>query len=110
MASGKTEVLFSGYKTTNSFEYRKFTTLGFAKTSVVFEVLGLGSGIQYTIRGYPVANMTPCSLASGEITTSSIVLVTSGLDIAMEEMDVGVKSLQDNYSGIITVYVARKRR
>ena len=54
--------------------------------------------------------MTPCSLASGEITTSSIVLVTSGLDIAMEEMDVGVKSLQDNYSGIITVYVARKRR
>jgi len=122
---GKAEVLFSGYSTTNSFEFRRINILEHPKTSIIFEVLDLGSGISYTVKGYPVKGMTPLSLISGSLTKSSELLVSrddvliydwdfdpdfyhlSGVCNVMEELEIGVKSLSMNQTGVVTVYVAR---
>ena len=113
MANGKTEVLLSGYATTNSFNYTsKFHVLGFNEASVTFDCLSGGSGIQYTIRGYPSEEISlKVSLGSGTLLLSGAsVIVTSGLGIAVAEIDVGVASLSSGYSGCVTVVLAGKRR
>jgi hypothetical protein len=113
MSGGKTEVLISGYSTTNSLVYTgKFHVLGFNEASVGFDVLKVGSGVQYTIRGYPVEDFPlVTSIGSGTLLVSgATVLVTSGLNIAVADIDVGVASLSSGYSGCVTVVVAGKRR
>jgi hypothetical protein len=113
LSGGKTSVLLSGYATTNSFNYTsKFHVLGFNEASVAFDCLSGGSGIQYTIRGYPSEEISlKVSLISGTLLLSGTpVLITSGLSIAVAEIDVGVASLSSGYSGCVTVVVAGKRR
>jgi len=114
MAGGKAYVLTSGLSLTNSFVYTaKYNTLGFGSVAVIVEnvsVGDIGSGVQYTVRGYPVVGMPlKRSVASGSV-------LTSGSDVYLllsdtyAEIDVGLKATQDNMSGIGTVYVTGKRR
>ena len=113
MGGGKTEILFSGYATTNAYVYTsKFHVLGFNEASVAFDVLKVGSGVQYTIRGYPAEDFPlVVSIGSGQLLTSGVtVLITSGLNVAVANIDVGVSSLVNDYSGCVTVIVAGKRR
>ncbi len=113
MAAGKTQVLTSGVGMTNSFVYTaKFNVLGYAKTSVLIDAVHIGSGINYTIRGYLKEGLNvPYSIGSGSITVSgSQTLVTSGLDLAYEQIEVGLKATQSNRSGAATVIVTGKRR
>lgn len=112
MAAGKTQVLFSGVGTTNTFQYGSFNTLGYAKILVGVKCERLGSGIGYTVRGYPVGKVAVAhSIASGSITTSGqLVVITSGLEAGWEKIDVGVVSLQSGRSGAVTVLVAGKPR
>ena len=114
MSNGKTEVLMSGAVTTNSFVYTsKFHVLGFAKYSVGFDVLAhTGSGVEYTIRGYPSEDIpVVISLGSGAYLNSGTkTLITSGLDVALASIDVGVKNAVANGSSVVTVIVAGARR
>lgn len=113
MSGGKTEILISGYATTNTLVYTpKFHVLGFNEASVVFDPLKIGSGVQYTIRGYPSDDISlNISIGSGALTVSGTpILITSGLDVALADIDVGVSSLSSGYSACVTVVVAGKRR
>lgn len=114
MSNGKTEILLSGAVTTNSFSYTsKFHVLGFAKYSVFIEGLAsTASGAEYTVRGYPDEDATTAiSLGSGTYVISGTkVLLTSGLDVALASIDVGVKNAYTNGSSVVTVIVAGARR
>jgi len=111
MASGKTEVLTSGTGTTNSFVYTaKADVLGFGSVAVQLECLRLGSGVQYTIRGYPIAGINKTrSITSGSILTSGAGVYAIFSD-PYDQIDVGLKSVQSNRSGVVTVFLTRKRR
>ena len=119
MASGKSSVLFSGQPLTNSYVYRSLDTLGYAKTSVLIRADKTGSGVGYIIRGYLAPREgaqklildTPHVITSGQLTTSGqTTLITSGLDLAYQAIDIGVKADQSNQSGIVTVTEVRRRR
>ena len=114
---GKAYILQSGQKTTNDLVYgAKFTTLGYAKTTISIENVGEGSGVDYTIRGYPVEGF-PANylLGSGSVTVPGTLKVETLMD-AWSQIDVGCKSHDLNLSGVVTVssvatvYVAGKRR
>ena len=108
---GKTEIVVSGIGLTNSFVYTgKCDTLNFVKTAVIIECVHLGSGAQYTIRGYPRKCFAKTySITSGTITTSgeSVLKVFSD---PYEQIDIVLKAVQSNRSGAVTVYVTRSRR
>ena len=113
MAGGKSQVLVSGIGMTNSFVYTaKFTTRGYAKTSVLIDAVHIGSGISYTIRGYLKEGLdVPYSIGSGAITISgSQTLITSGLDLAYDQIEIGLQATQTARSGAATVIVTGKRR
>lgn len=113
MARGKTEVLFSGKGMTNALQYTaKVDMLGYAKATVMIHAAHIGSGITYNIRGYVNAAVNvPYSIHSGTITTSgSVTIISSGLDVTYEALEVGAENTQDNRSGAATIIVARKRQ
>jgi len=114
MALGKSYVLVSGLKLTNSFVYSaKYTTRNFPKVGITIENRSVGdegSGVEYTVRAYPVEGLPMVlSIASGSVLTSgsSKYLAFSN---PYDQVDVGLSALQDNRSGIATVYVTGKRK
>lgn len=119
MASGKSYPLFSGLSLTDSYVYSTHDTLGYAKTSLLIRADRTGSGVGYIVRGYfaphdgrhKLVLDTPHVITSGQLTTSGqITVITSGLDLAYQSIDVGVKADATKQSGIATVLVASKRR
>ena len=111
MPEGKSYILASGQSLTNSFVYTgRFTTRNFAKTGVLVEAIQIGSGVQYTMRGFPIEGLTKnISVASGTILTSgdSAYMV---LEDPYDQIDVGLKAVQTDRSGVATVYVTGKRK
>ena len=113
MAGGKTEILFSGYGTTDSLVYRQVEVLGYGETNIIPHCV-TGSGISFTIRGYP------CSFGGTIISGTSITLISGTLlsgtmaeycvSDAYEILDVGVASNGTNISSRVNVYISRKRR
>ena len=110
MPIGKVEVLASGQSLTNSFVYTaKATTRNFAATSITIENVSPGSGVQYTLRGYPMEGFPPVrSIASGTVLTSGSIEILQLTDV-YDQIDVGLKALQTDRSGIANVYVGRRR-
>ena len=113
MASGKTEILFSGYGTTNSLTYRQVDVLGYGETNIVPHCV-TGGTTSFTIRGYPctfggvIISGTAITLVSG--TVSSGTMAEYCVSDAYEILDVGVASNVTDTSGRVNVYVSRKRR
>ena len=113
MASGKTQVLGSGLKTSNVYAYTaKYDTLGFGEVAVTLAVVTSQSGVTYTVRGYPVLTDFPAYVK----TVKGDTVMTSGASHYLvfsdpyEAIDVGYKSTQSNLSGSVTVLVTGKRR
>jgi len=108
MGIGKTEVLGSGMTVVSSWTNTpKFNVGGFRNTGVMIECLHPGSGIYYTIRGYPVAGVSKYrSLVSGTITTSGASVYKTFSD-PYEQIDV---RLRNPVSSVATVFVTGKRR
>ena len=111
MAGGKTEILGSGLALTSAWTYTpKFDTLGFAKTSIMLEAIRLGSGVQYTVRGYPIAGFSKYhAISSGTILVSGASHLITMSD-PYQEMVIGLRNLVGNQSGVVTVYRTSKRR
>jgi len=111
MPIGKSMCLASGLALTNSYVERTATVQNFAKTTIMFETVKRESGVAYYVRGQPVIGYTAYQLiASGEILTSgSYTILTSGLDDAYEQLNVGVKARQSNRSGAVTILISRRR-
>ena len=111
MGIGKTQVLISGCSMTSSFTWTaKFNTGGFRNTAVMIECLRLGSGVQYVIRGYPVEGINKYrAISSGTILTSGASAYKTFSD-PYEVIDVGLRNLVGNQSGVATVFVTGKRR
>ncbi len=111
MGAGKTQILSSGQATSDALVYTaKYNTLGYGTVTVGVECIRLGSGVAYTIRGYPVEGFPKTySIVSGQILTSGVTHVKVFTN-AYEVIDVGVNSVQSNHSGVINVYVTGKRR
>lgn len=111
MSEGKSYVLQSGLSLTNSFQYTaKYTTRNMAKVGLIVEAIKIGSGVEYTVRGYPIEGFPKTvSITSGTILTSgnSVYMV---LEDPFDQVDVGLKAVQSNRSGCATVYVDGKRR
>lgn len=120
MAGGKTEILFSGQATTNSYVYERFNALGFGSIAIVVDgnaTVQSGqtvstSGISYTIRGYPALTTAPgyYKTIKGDTVIGSGDCHYNVLTDPYEQIDVGVKSTQSNLSGLVTVTVTGKRR
>jgi len=117
MAGGKTEILFSGEVTSNSYVDKKFSTLGFGKTTINIEVVDITSGatLSYRIRGYPAVEGT--GKAPGysiplktDLTLGSGYIAQYTVTDAYDQMSVGVKNTTTNKSGRVTVTISRKRR
>ena len=113
MAGGKTEVLFSGYATTNSLIYRNIDVLGYGEVAIVPHCVTGGTSL-FNIRGYP-------TLIGGiNISGTSITLISGSLGSgqmgqysvtdAFEAIEVGIASNASNTTGVVNVYVSRKRR
>lgn len=110
MAIGKSYVLSSGQTLTNSFVYTaKYTVRNFASVGITVEVVDPGSGVEYTVRGYPVEGMPVVrSIASGSVISSGNTAYMSLTD-PYDQIELGLKALQTNESGIATVYVTGRR-
>ena len=129
MATGKVEVLFSGVATSNSYQTKRFNVHGFGETLIYFRNLGTGgSGVTYTILGYPATDV-PHPSNSGiqnDLNSAYTDLVetylgftpvvesgkvgTFSLTDGYGAIDVGVKSAASNFSTTVTVIVSGKRR
>lgn len=114
MSGGKVEVVTSGAATTNSDVFHKISVLGYGETQVYCQYLGGGSGVTVTILGYPSFETTPLGssyviLVSGDSINSGQVNVYSVTD-AYEDLGIGYKSTQTNFSGRVTIVATRKRR
>ena len=111
MGTGKTQIIASGQATSNSFVYTgKTNVLGFGKTGVLIECVRLGSGVEYTIRGYPIGDFPKRrSITSGTILVSGASAYKVFSD-PYDQIDVGIKSVQSNYTGAVTIYTTGKRR
>lgn len=113
LAGGKTEVLFSGYKTTNSLVYRNIDVLGYGEVSIVPHCVTGGASL-FNIRGYPTLigginiSGTAITLISGSLGSGQMGQYS--VSDAYESLEVGASSNASNTSGIINVYVSRKRR
>ena len=114
MAGGKSETLFSGYKTTNSLVYRQVEVLGYGETNVVPHCV-TGGATSFTIRGYPclfgggvIISGTSISLVSGSV--GSGCMAQYCVSDAYEVLDIGVASNAANTTGTVNIYVSRKRR
>lgn len=119
MAGGKSEILFSGYVTGNSYEYRPFEVRGYAQTAIVVDVVTAQSnqGVTYTVRGYPNRLGPVASPAIGYKRTLKVgTALLSGdchyltVSDPYDTIDVGVKNTVSNISGVITVMANGKRR
>jgi hypothetical protein len=111
MVIGKTEVLSSGFGTSNSYAYTpKVTILGFHNNALLLDYLGPGSGIGYIVRGYPLEGFARRkTLISGQILNSGDSAYMT-LSDPYEQVDVGLVSVQSNNSGAVTVFTTGKRR
>jgi len=111
MPIGKAVCLASGLALTNSYEVRTANVQNFAKTTLAFEAVKIGSGIGYYIHGYPVGGYPAYSIiGSGSITTSgSYTILTSGLDDSYDELRIAAKNLVNDQSGAVTILISRRR-
>lgn len=111
MATGKTELLFSGQALSNAYVYGKKETLGYGVVSIVVDAYGSTSGVTYVVRGYPSLDAP----AYSKIIKSDTAIVSGDVHYLVlsdpyEQIDVGVKSTGTNVSGRVTVVVTGKRR
>jgi hypothetical protein len=97
---------FSGYGTTNAYVYSGFGFLKHAAATILIKNAGPGSGAYYTIRGYPLSGILLTSLGSGALYSGDQAVET--LTDAYDYVEIGVESVQDNFSSVVTVTVARR--
>lgn len=108
-ATTKTTVgmfLFSGYGCTNTVEYSGASFTVFEDATVVLEHLGEGSGADYWVRGYALSGVTAYVLGSGIMNSGDTALVT--IATPYEWIEVGVENTQTDFSGLVTVLLARR--
>jgi len=115
MGAGKTDILFSGIATTNSYVTKLENVLGFGETTLLVQNKGTGgSGVNVLVLGYPVYDATVltstyATLVNGDVIESGKVALYHCSD-AYEVLGVAVKSAGTNFSCNVTVTMSRKRR
>jgi len=120
MAGGKTEAIFSGYGATNTYEYRRVVTRGYAETAITVKVVSVETdtqGLTYIVRGHPFTEgPVEGSIPSISYTLQTGTNIQSGqshyllIGDTHDSVSVGVKNQVTDKSGVITVIVGGKRR
>ena len=106
MLASKGYVLSSGHLLTSSYTYSsKFTTRGFPKVVVTFDLVEGGSGANFTVRGYPLESLPlKSSIASGQVLLSGVLTYVQ-ISGTYDAIDVGLKEAQAGESGAVTILV-----
>ena len=106
MLASKGYVLSSGHLLTSSYTYSsKFTTRGFPKVVVTFDLVEGGSGANYAIRGYPLQELPlKTAIASGQLLLSGVLSYVQ-ISGTYDAIDVGLQEAQTDESGAVTVLI-----
>lgn len=112
MMDPKKEIVYSG-STTKDYSYIKTARiLGYAKTLIVIQNRGLGSGIGYVVEATPdleLSNAPWKTLISGVVLMSGDVNVHKLTD-PWDGIRTQVISLQSAFSSTVTVFINRDSR
>lgn len=103
---GQSDAPFTGYACTNTLVYSGVPFITHGKATILLECLEQGSGVEYTIRGYPLSGAVAHSITSGALVSGEIKVET--LSDPYDWIEVGAENLVDNRTGVVTVFIARR--